>query len=53
MTATIGSTPYEELERGKFNSEELELLPCEMDVEPLFEQDELEPVEGSAFANYE
>ena len=53
MTATIGSTPYEDLERGEFHSEELELLPCEMDVEPLFEQDELEPVEGSAFANYE
>ena len=53
MTATIGSTPFEDLERGEFHCEELELLPCEMDVEPLFEQDELEPVEDSAFANYE
>ena len=33
--------------------EELELLPCEMDVEPLFESDELEPEEVPAFSNFE
>ena len=53
MTATIGSTPFDDLERGEFHCEELELLPCELEVEPLFELDELEAVEVSAFANYE
>ena len=30
MTCTIGSTAFEDLERGEFHSEELELLPSEM-----------------------
>ena len=36
---------HDDLERGEFHSEELELLPSELEVEPLFEPDELEPME--------
>ena len=31
-----------DLERGEFHSEELELLPKEMDVEPVFDEFELD-----------
>ena len=41
MTATIGSTPFHDLERG-FHSDELELLPEETEVAPEFDDDEME-----------
>ena len=43
MTGVIGSTPFDDLERGAFHTEELEMLPSEMDVAPEFDgDDELE-----------
>ena len=42
MTSVIGSTAFNDLERGEFHSEELELLPEEMEVEPIFDEFELE-----------
>ena len=43
MTGVIGSTAFYDLERGAFHTEELELLPSEMDVEPEFDvMDELD-----------
>ena len=36
VTSLIGSTPFEDLERG-FHSEEFELLPGELAVAPEFE----------------
>jgi hypothetical protein len=42
MTGVIGSTAFDDLERGAFHTEELELLPSEMDVAPEFDgNDEL------------
>ena len=34
MTGVIGSTAFHDMERGEFHTEELELLPSEMDVSP-------------------
>lgn len=48
MTATIASTAFDDLERGEFHTEELELLPEEMGDLPEFEMDELAPPEGAA-----
>ena len=43
MTGVIGSTAFDDLERGAFHTEELELLPSEMDVAPEFDgNDELD-----------
>ena len=43
MTGVIGSTAFDDLERGAFHTEELELLPSEMEVEPEFDgNDELD-----------
>lgn len=42
MTRTIGSTAFQDTEREQFHQEELELLPSEMDVEPVFEDDEID-----------
>ena len=43
MTGVIGSTAFDDLERGAFHTEELELLPSEMDVTPEFDgNDELD-----------
>jgi hypothetical protein len=41
VTSTIGSTAFHDLERG-FHADELELLPQELDVEPEFDDDELD-----------
>ena len=40
MTGVIGSTPFDDLERGAFHTEELEMLPSEMDVTPEFDGDD-------------
>ena len=34
------STPFDDLERGAFHTEELEMLPSEMDVTPEFDGDD-------------
>ena len=41
MTVLIGSTPFEDLERGEFHTEELELLTSELHVGPMYEPEEL------------
>ena len=41
MTAVIGSTAFDDMERGEFHHEELELLSSELLVQPEFEPDEL------------
>ena len=40
MTGVIGSTPFDDLERGAFHTEELEMLPSEMDVAPELDGDD-------------
>ena len=40
MTGVIGSTAFHDMERGEFHTEELELLPSEMDVSPEFDGDD-------------
>ena len=39
-TRLIGSTPFTDMERGEFHSEEFELLPDELGVTPEFDEDE-------------
>lgn len=47
MTCVIGSTAFDDLERGEFHCEELEMLPSEMAAEPSFEDDDdFEPEEA-------
>ena len=40
MTGVIGSTPFDDLERGAFHTEEIEMLPSEMDVAPELDGDD-------------
>ena len=46
MTAVIGSTAFTDVERGGFQTEELELLPHEMEVSAEFEDCELIDVDA-------
>ena len=39
MTGVIGSTAFNDLERGEFHHEELEILPHELEVDTLFEEE--------------
>ena len=45
MTRVIGSTAFDDLERGEFHTEELELLPSELCDPPEFEDFEFEDEE--------
>ena len=47
VTTAIGSTAFHDLERG-FRSEELEILPEEMDTMPEFEEHEYPAAAGRA-----
>ena len=47
MTGVIGSTAFHDMERGEFHTEELELLPSEMDVSPEFDGDD--ELDGDTF----
>ena len=39
MTGVIGSTAFNDLERGEFHHEELEMLPRELEVDTLFDEE--------------
>ena len=48
MTSVIGSTAFHDMERGAFHTEELELLPSELDVLPEFDlADEIDGEDAS------
>ena len=39
MTGVIGSTAFNDLERGELHHEELEMLPRELEVDTLFDEE--------------